>query len=176
MLHNQSVVLCAVEASHRSCGKPVETDLAELAGTWLQYLVSASKDVVCCHSISRSRGTAAPSDRQYCIKGEGEGEWNTRKYGGLKRHLWRKIHIGIEEQTLEIHTIEAMNSNIGDAPIFPDLFNQTPPDEEIISVTADGAYDTRKCHDAIVARNAHAGISPRKNVQLWKPDTPGAMA
>ena len=138
--------------------------------------MSASKDVVCCHSISRSRGTAAPSDRQYCTKGEGEGEWNTRKYGGLKRHLWRKTHIGVDEQTLEIHTIEAMNSNIGDAPIFPDLFNQTPPDEEIISVTVDGAYDTRKCHDAIVARNAHAGISPRKKVQLWKPDTPGAGA
>ena len=51
-----------------------------------------------------------------------------------------------------------MSSNIGDARIFPDLFNQTPPDEEIISVTADGAYDTRKCHDAIAARNAHAGF------------------
>ena len=36
------------------------------------------------------------------IKAEGEGEWNARKHGGSKRRLWRKIHIGIDEETLEI--------------------------------------------------------------------------
>lgn len=36
------------------------------------------------------------------IKAEGEGEWNARKHGGPKRRLWRKIHIGIDEQTPEI--------------------------------------------------------------------------
>ena len=110
------------------------------------------------------------------IKAEGEGEWNARKHGGSKRRLWRKIHIGIDEQTLEIRAIEATSSSIGDAPVLPDLINQIPPDAEIGSVTADGAYDTRKCHDAIAARNAHAVIPPRKNAKLWKPDTPGARA
>ena len=110
------------------------------------------------------------------IKAEGEGEWNARKHGGSKRRRWRKIHIGIDEQTLEIRVIEATSSSIGDAPVLPDLINQIPPDEEIGSVTADGAYDTRKCHDAIAARNAHAVIPPRKNAKLWKPDTPGARA
>jgi hypothetical protein len=37
-----------------------------------------------------------------------------------------------------------------------------------------GLYDTRKCHDAIAARNAHAIISPRKNAKMWKPDTPSS--
>lgn len=110
------------------------------------------------------------------IKAEGEGEWNARKHGGSKRRLWRKIHIGIDEKTLEIRAIEATSSSIGDAPVLPDLLNQIPPDEEIGSVTADGAYDTRKCHDAIAARNAHAVIPPRKNAKLWNPDTPGARA
>jgi hypothetical protein len=41
---------------------------------------------------------------------------------------------------------------------------------------ADGAFDTRKCHDAIAARNADAVIPPRKNAKLWKADTPGARA
>jgi hypothetical protein len=40
----------------------------------------------------------------------------------------------------------------------------------------DGTYDTRKCHDAIAARNAHAVIPSRKNAKLWKHDTPGARA
>ena len=86
------------------------------------------------------------------------------------------MHIGIGEQTLEIRTIELTSSSIGDAPILPDLLNQIPPDQELGSVTADAAYDTRKCHDAIAARNAHAVIPPRKNAKLWKPDTPGARA
>jgi len=110
------------------------------------------------------------------IKAEGEGEWNARKHGGPKRRLWRKIHIGIDEQTLEIRAIEVTSSSIGDAPILPDLLNQIPPDQEIGSVTADGAYDTRKCHDEIAARKANAVIPPRKNAKLWKPNTPGARA
>jgi len=77
------------------------------------------------------------------IKAEGEGEWNARKHGGPKRRLWRKIHIGIDEQTLEIPAIEVTSISIGDASILPDLFNQIPPDQEIGSVTGDGAYDTQ---------------------------------
>ena len=110
------------------------------------------------------------------IKAEGEGEWNAGKHGGPKRRLWRKIHIGIDEQALEIRAIEVTSSRIGDAPILPDLLNQIPPDQEIGSVTGDGAYDARKCHDAIAARNANAVIPSRKNAKLWKPDTPGARA
>lgn len=110
------------------------------------------------------------------IKAEGEGEWNARKHGGSKRRLWRKIHIGIDEQTVEVRAIEVTSSSIGDAPMLPDLLTQIPPDQVIGSITADGAYDTRKCHDAIADRNAHAVIPPRKNAKLWKPDTPGARA
>ena len=110
------------------------------------------------------------------IKAEGEGEWNARKHGGPKRRLWRKIHIGVDEETLEIRAIEVTSSSIGDAPMLPDLLSQIPPDQELGSVTADGAYDTRKCHNAIAARNAHAVIPPRKNAKMWKPDTAGAKA
>ena len=60
--------------------------------------------------------------------------------------------------------------------MLPDLIRQIPADERIGSVTADGAYDTRKCHDAIAARGAHAIIPPRKNAKPWKVITAGAMA
>ena len=110
------------------------------------------------------------------IKSEGEGEWNARKHGGPKRRIWRKIHIGIDEETLEVQAVEVTTSNIGDAPRLPELLEQISPDQDIGSVTADGAYDTRKCHDAIAARNAHAVIPPQKNVKPWRPDSPGAIA
>ncbi|PVE45189.1 IS5 family transposase [Pararhodobacter aggregans] len=110
------------------------------------------------------------------IKVEGEGEWHTRKHGGSKRRVWRKIHLGIDEQTLEIRAVEVTSSNVGDAPMLPELLAQIPADEEIATVTADGAYDTRACHDAIVARGAAAVIPPRRNGRPWKPDTAGARA
>ncbi len=110
------------------------------------------------------------------IKVEGDGEWHARKHGGPKRRVWRKIHLGIDEETLEIRAVEITGSHIGDAPVLPDLPSQIPLGEEIGSVTADGAYDTRKCHDAIAERRAYAVIPPRKNAKPWKTITAGALA
>ena len=105
------------------------------------------------------------------IKVEGEGEWNARKHGGPKRRVWRKIPLGIDEQMLEVRAVEITGSHIGDAPVLPDLLSQIPASKEIGSVTADGANDTRKCHDAIANRGAHAVTPPRKNAKPRKADT-----
>jgi Transposase DDE domain len=110
------------------------------------------------------------------IKVEGEGEWNARKHAGTKRRVWRKIHIGIDEKSLEIRAAEFTTSDVGDAPMLPELLDQIPLEQEFASVTADGAFDTRKCHDAIAVRGAAAIIPPRKNAKPWNPDTPGAVA
>ena len=99
----------------------------------------------------------------------------TRKHGGTKRRVWRKIHIGIDAQTLEIRAAEFTTSGVGDAPMLPELLDQIAPDHEIASVTADGVFDNRKCHGAIAARGAAAVIPPRKNAKPWKPDTAGAI-
>jgi len=107
------------------------------------------------------------------IKVEGEGEWNARKHGGSKRRVWRKIHIGIDEETLEVRAAEFTTSDVGDAPMLPELLDQIPPDQAIASITADSAFDTRKCHDAIAAA---AIIPPRRNAKPWKADTVGAVA
>ena len=73
--------------------------------------------------------------------------------------------------------------------MLPELLSQISPDQEIASVTADGAYDTRKCHDAIhcpatvclqtvrgAERGAAAIIPLRKNAKPWKAVTAGAVA
>jgi len=44
------------------------------------------------------------------IKVEGEAEWSTRKHGRTKRRVWRKIHIGINEMTLEMRATEFTTS------------------------------------------------------------------
>lgn len=60
--------------------------------------------------------------------------------------------------------------------MLPELLNQIPTGQTIGSVTADGAYDTRICYDAIAARGAHAVISPRKNAKPWKTTSTDAIA
>jgi hypothetical protein len=84
--------------------------------------------------------------------------------------------LGIDEKSLEIRAVEFTTSDVGDAPMLPELLDQIPPGHEIATVTADGAFDMRKYHDAIAARGAAAIIPPRKNAKLWKPDTAGAIA
>ena len=71
---------------------------------------------------------------------------------------------------------EITGSHIGDAPVLPDLLSQIPANQEIGSVTADGAYESRKCHDAIADRGGHAVIPPRKNAKPWKAVAAGAVA
>ncbi|SNR85802.1 Transposase DDE domain-containing protein [Puniceibacterium sediminis] len=110
------------------------------------------------------------------IKAEGAGEWNARKQGGSNRRIWRKMHIGIDEEMLEVRAVGVTTTNVGDAPMLPELLAQIPLDQNIGSVTAEGAYATRVCHDAIAARNAHAVIPSRKNAKPWKPTSAGAIA
>ena len=106
------------------------------------------------------------------IKIEGEGEWHARKHGGPKRRVRCKIHLGIDEETLEVRAVEITGSHIGDAPVLPDLLRQIPEEQDIGSVTADGAYDTRKCHDAIADRGAHAVIPPPRTRNPGRPSPP----
>jgi len=104
----------------------------------------------------------------------GEGEWKRRKHGAEYRREWRKVHLGIDAQTLEIRAVEVTSNTIGDAPMLPELLAQIAPEEAIASVCADGAYDTRACRDAIALRGAQAVIPPRKNARLWRRPSPGA--
>ena len=110
------------------------------------------------------------------IKFLGEGEWKRKKHGAEYRRQWRKVHLGIDASTLEIRAIEVTDNSVGDAPMLPELLGQIPPDEPIASVSADGAYDTKACHAAIVERGAQAVIPPRKNARAWKATLGGALA
>ena len=99
-----------------------------------------------------------------------------RKHGGPKRCVWRKIHIGTNEQILEFRAAEFTSSDMGDAPMLPELPDRIRPDQAIASVTADGADDSRKCHDARSKRGATAVIPFRKNAKPWQADTAGVAA
>jgi hypothetical protein len=110
------------------------------------------------------------------IKFLGDGEWQARKHGVQGRRQWRKVHLAMDAATSDIRAVEFTPCREGDSPVLPDLPDQIPEDEDIGTVTADGAYDTRRCHSAIIAHGGTAIIPIRKNGRPGKEDCPAAKA
>jgi hypothetical protein len=110
------------------------------------------------------------------VKVRGDGEWQVRKHGPGRRRQWRKVHLAMDVATGDVRAVEFTSSQQGDSPVLPSLLEQIPSDQAIGTVTADGAYDTRRCHTAIIERGATAIIPIRKNGRLWKEDCPAARA
>jgi hypothetical protein len=110
------------------------------------------------------------------IKFLGDGEWQARKHGIQGRRQWRKVHLAMDTATSDIRAVEFTASSNGDSPVLPELLDQIPEDEDIATVTADGAYDTRRCHTAILDRHPTPIIPIRKNGRAWKEDCPATIA
>ena len=108
------------------------------------------------------------------IKFLGDGEWQARKHGVQGRRQWRKVHLAMDTAASDIRAVEFTPSSDGDSPVLPELTDQVAGEKEIGSVTADGAYDTRRCHAAIIDRQATPIIPIRKNGRPWKEDCPAA--
>lgn len=110
------------------------------------------------------------------VKFRGDGEWQARKHGPSRRRQWRKVHIAMDTHTGDVRAVEFTSSRQGDSPLLPELLAQIPEGEDIATVTADGAYDTRSCHAAVIERGADAVIPIRRNGRVWKGDCPAAVA
>ena len=68
----------------------------------------------------------------------------------------------MDTATGDIRAVEFTSSRDGDSPVLPDLLDQIPPDEQIGTVIGDGAFDTRRCHTAILDRGGTAVIPIRE--------------
>lgn len=100
------------------------------------------------------------------IKVYGEGEWKVRQHGVSKRRTWRKLHLGVDEETGEILAAVVSTNNVSDDEAFGDVLDGV--EGPIKAVSADGAYDKRKCYDKIAQRGAQANIPPREDAQYWE--------
>jgi hypothetical protein len=87
----------------------------------------------------------------------GEGEWLDQKYGIRSRRRWRKLHLGVDADTLEIVAVELTPDDVGGVSEIPDLLDQI--DADVASMTADGAYDGAAVYDAVAERHPEAKVS-----------------
>lgn len=100
------------------------------------------------------------------VKVYGEGEWKVRMHGVEQRRTWRKLHVGVNEATGEILSAVVSSNNVSDDEVFADLLDGI--EDEIGQASGDGAYDKRKCYDAIATRGAKPTIPPRKDGVRWE--------
>ena len=96
----------------------------------------------------------------------GEGEWKVRQHGWSKRRTWRKLHLAVDDATGEIVAAVASEAGVTDDDVVPDLIEQV--DRPIRQVSADGAYDKRKCYEALEKTGAKVTIPPRRDAKIWQ--------
>lgn len=100
------------------------------------------------------------------VKVYGEGEWKVRQHGYSKRRTWRKLHLCVDEETLEIIVAGGSTNSVSDGEMLPDMLAEVA--DEVEQVSADGIYDQRKCYQAINQKGARAAIPPRRGARIWQ--------
>jgi len=104
------------------------------------------------------------------LKVFGEGEWKVRKHGKEKRRIWRKVHLAVDAQTHEAVSAVVSLDTVHDCEVLPTLLN--PLRRKIEQVSADGAYDTKRCHEVLQRKGIKPTIPPRKNAGYWSEGHP----
>ena len=96
----------------------------------------------------------------------GEGEWKVRQHGASKRRTWRKFHLAVEPETLEILALEVSTNDVTDDEMLPVVLNAIDEAIKIEKVCGDGGYDRSNSYQAIKKRRAKAVIPPRKDAKI----------
>jgi len=99
------------------------------------------------------------------LKVFGQGEWKVKKHGKNRRRICRKLNLTVNVKTHEIICADLSLNNVTDSEAFLDLIRQTF--RKIRASAADGAYDTRLCHDERRRKKIRTLILPRKGACYW---------
>jgi len=78
--------------------------------------------------------------------------------------------------TGDVRTVEFTSIRLGESALLTELLAQIPPDNTIKTVTANGAYNARRCHGAIVDRSTNGIIPISRSGRVWKGDCPETVA
>ena len=101
------------------------------------------------------------------LKVYGEGEWKVRTHGASKRRIWRKLHIGVDVETLKITHSMLTNHSKTDANAAGQMLADEYP-EAIKSILGDGAYDKEVVYRCARKINAKTIIPPAHNARIQR--------
>jgi hypothetical protein len=97
------------------------------------------------------------------MKVYGEGEWKVRQHGTLKRRLWRKLHLAVNEKTHHIEAFELTDLGTQDCEGLPRLIEQV--EGRVEQLTGDGAYDRFSCYEEAEQRGFHLITPAQRNAK-----------
>ena len=125
------------------------------------------------------------------LKIHGQGEWNRKKHAQKDRREWVKMHLAIDNDSMQIVAVESTADDVHDCEVFDQLIDSIPG--QIDKVLADGAYGTvgayKKCYEGdielvakpkssdvvnnetteqhIFKRNQHVAYFQEKGIYAW---------
>lgn len=96
----------------------------------------------------------------------GEGEWKRLKHGESRCQVWKKLHIALDANTLDIVAMDVTDSVRLDCNYLPGLINQI--EGPIEQITGDGAYDKQNCYESAYQRGAKPVFPPQHNAAIQR--------
>lgn len=96
----------------------------------------------------------------------GEGEWKRLKHGESRCQVWKKLHIAIDAESLDILALDVTDSVRLDGNYLPGLINQV--EGPIEQITGDGAYDKQNCYECAHDRGAKPVFPPQHNAAVQR--------
>ncbi|MEI2774268.1 MAG: transposase [Candidatus Competibacter sp.] len=61
-----------------------------------------------------------------------------------------QLHLAVDAENHEVIAVELTAAFVGDAEVLPELLDQPPTAKSVVSMAADGVYDTQVCHRAVL--------------------------
>ena len=107
------------------------------------------------------------------LKVYGEGEWKVRKHGWCKHRTWRKMHLAINTETLEIEAVSMTGNDSDDASQVSPLLNAIKG--KVLSFRGDGGYDKKKARQPLVNGGIKQIIPPQENAVIKDENEPYAL-
>lgn len=96
----------------------------------------------------------------------GEGEWKRLKHGASRCQVWKKLHVALDAESLDIVAVEVTDSVRLDGNYLPGLIEQI--DGPIKQITGDGAYDKQNCYESAYQRGAKPVFPPQHNATVQR--------
>lgn len=96
----------------------------------------------------------------------GEGEWKRLKHGESRCQVWKKLHIALDAESLDIVALDVTDSVRLDGNYLPGLIEQI--DDPIEQITGDGAYDKQNCYEVAHKVGAKPVFPPQHNASVQR--------
>lgn len=96
----------------------------------------------------------------------GEGEWKRLKHGESRCQVWKKLHIALDAESLDIVALDVTDSVRLDGNYLPGLIKRI--DAPIKQITGDGAYDKQNCYECAHRLGAKPVFPPQHNAAVQR--------